>query len=159
MQGDVLAPLMSSLQVDTMGKECLEEVKHLYYYKGTVPIPPLGMVDDLFTISTCGFRTTTAMKKLQFGTSKCVKLHVGKTCNKNLCKDLFVDEWKVEAIENENNGQVTQIETFVGKKKMVTRTEQLYLGDVTSEEGKHDKNIKARKNKKVSELFLKLCKY
>ena len=158
MQGDVLAPLMSSLQVDTMGKECLEEVKHLYYYKGTVPIPPLGMVDDLFTISTCGFRTTmvneyinfkTAMKKLQFGTSKCVKLHVGKTCNKNLCKDLFVDEWKVEAIENENNGQVTQIETFVGKKKMVTKTEQLYLGDVISEDGKHDKNIKARENKSI----------
>ena len=29
MQGDVLAPLISSLQVDTMGKECLEEEKHL----------------------------------------------------------------------------------------------------------------------------------
>ena len=58
MQGDVLAPLMSSLQVDTMLKECLEEVKHLYYYKGTVPIPSLGMVDDLFNISTCGFITT-----------------------------------------------------------------------------------------------------
>ena len=32
MQGDVLAPLMSSLQVDTMGKECLVEVKHLYLW-------------------------------------------------------------------------------------------------------------------------------
>ena len=40
MQGDVLAPLISSLQVDTMGKECLEESKHLYFYKNTVPIPP-----------------------------------------------------------------------------------------------------------------------
>ena len=29
MQGDVLAPLISSLQVDTIGKECLEEGKHL----------------------------------------------------------------------------------------------------------------------------------
>ena len=54
MQGDVLAPLISSLQVDTIGKECLEENKHLYFYKGIVPIPPLGMVDDLFTISNCG---------------------------------------------------------------------------------------------------------
>ena len=58
MQGDVMAPLISSLQVDTMGKECLEEQKHLYFYKDTVPIPPLGMVDDLFTISTCGYKTT-----------------------------------------------------------------------------------------------------
>ena len=32
MQGDVLAPLISSLQVDTFAKECLKEVKHLYYY-------------------------------------------------------------------------------------------------------------------------------
>ena len=88
MQGDVLAPLISSLQVDTMGKECLEEDKHLYYYKDLVPIPPLGLVDDLFTISTCGYKTNllnkfinakAAMKKLQFGTSKCVKLHVGKS--------------------------------------------------------------------------------
>ena len=31
MQGDVLAPLISSLQVDTIGKECLLESKHLYY--------------------------------------------------------------------------------------------------------------------------------
>ena len=31
MQGDVLAPLISSLQVDTMGKECLLNEKHLYF--------------------------------------------------------------------------------------------------------------------------------
>ena len=58
MQGDVLAPLISSLQVDTIGKECLAESIHLYYYKDKVAIPPLGLVDDLFTISTCGVKTT-----------------------------------------------------------------------------------------------------
>ena len=109
MQGDVLAPLMSSLQVETMGKECLETNKHLYYFKDTVPIPPLGMVDDLFTISICGYRTTmmnqflnckTALKKLQFGTKKCVKLHVGRTCNDNICNDLCVEGWKVNIVEN-----------------------------------------------------------
>ena len=57
MQGDVLAPLISSLQVDTIGKECYQEQKHLFYYKGSVPISPLGMVDDLLTISECGFKT------------------------------------------------------------------------------------------------------
>ena len=41
MQGDVLAPLISSLQVDTIGKECLEDNKHLCMYKDCVPIPPL----------------------------------------------------------------------------------------------------------------------
>merc|ERR1712030_61278 len=57
MQGDVLAPLMSSLQVDTIGKECFEQEKHLYYFEDTVPVPPLGLVDDLFTISVCGHKT------------------------------------------------------------------------------------------------------
>ena len=103
MQGDVLAPLISSLQVDTMGKECLEEDKHLYKYKDIVPIPALGLVDDLLTISTCGYKTNlinqfinckTGTKKLQFGTTKCIKLHVGKSCNKLLCKDLSVVGWK-----------------------------------------------------------------
>ena len=45
IQGEVLAHLISSLQVDTMGKECMEEGKHLYFYKNVVPIPPLGLVD------------------------------------------------------------------------------------------------------------------
>ena len=100
MQGNVLAPLISSLQVDTFGKEYLDQDKNLYYFKNKVPIPPLGLVDDLFTISTCGLNTTkmnqfmntkTALKKLQFGTSKCVKLDVGRTKNDTLCKDLYVD--------------------------------------------------------------------
>ena len=42
MQVDVLAPLISSLQVDTIGKEGLEKNKHLYYYKNSVPVPPPG---------------------------------------------------------------------------------------------------------------------
>ena len=58
MQGDVLAPLISSLQVDTMGKECLEDNKHLYYFKNKVQIPPLGLVDDLLTISPCNYKTS-----------------------------------------------------------------------------------------------------
>ena len=75
MQGDVLAPLISSLQVDSMGKECFDEQKHLFYYRDSVPIPPLGMVDDLLTISECGVKTSlmnqyinfkTGTKRLQF---------------------------------------------------------------------------------------------
>ena len=155
MQGDVLAPLISSLQVDTIGKECLEEGKHLYYFKDTVPIPPLGMVDDLFTISTCGYKTTmlnqflnskTAMKRLQFGTTKCIKLHVGKTCNEAICPDLFVDGWKLEVDTNEA-GKCIQKESFGGQEVMEEKTEQVYLGDIISNNGTHQKNVQARKNK------------
>ena len=57
-------------------------------YRGVVEIPPLSMVDDLFSVSECGFRTQsvntfltfkTDSKKLQFGAHKCKKLHVGKS--------------------------------------------------------------------------------
>ena len=156
MQGDVLAPLISSLQVDTMGKECLEENKHLYFYKDTVPIPPLGLVDDLFTISPCGYKTTemneyinckTAEKRLQFGTKKCIKLHVGRTKNETLCKDLSVDGWKVEVETDNKSGKSFQSESYGGRGKMQVKKEQTYLGDVISDDGKHTKNVQARRNK------------
>ena len=156
MQGDVLAPLISSLQVDTIGKECLEDNKHLYLYKDIVPIPPLGLVDDLFTISPCGSSTTklnqyinskTAEKRLQFGTSKCIKLHVGQTCNKELCKDLYVDEWTVDVETDPVTGKCFQSEYYAGAEKMKVKKEQTYLGDVISDDGKHNKNVQARSNK------------
>ena len=117
IQGEVLAHLISSLQVDTMGKESMEEGKHLYFYKNIVPIPPLGLVDDLFTISPCGFQTTmtnsfinsrSAMKRLQFGTSECMKMHIGKTHNEALCKDLYVDGWKLDVVKDTETGKSTQ---------------------------------------------------
>ena len=158
MQGDVLAPLISSLQVDTIGKECLEEGKHLYLFKNKVPILPLGLVDDLFTISTCGVNTTkmnqfintkTALKRLEFGTSKCVKLHVGKTCYDTICQDLFVDGWKVETKADAETGNCVRTEQFGGQERMAVKTEQTYLGDVISADGSHTKNVLARKNKGV----------
>ena len=161
MQGDVLAPLISSLQLDTIGKECMDQGKHLYYFKDTVPIPPLGMVDDLFTISTCGFKTTmmnqflnskTAMKRLQFGTTKCVKMHMGRTCNETLCKDLFVDSWNLKVEIDPVSGKCVQHESFGGQDKMEEKQEQVYLGDVISVDGRHDKNVKARKDKSVGTI-------
>ena len=161
MQGDVLAPLISSLQVDTIGKECMDLGKHLYYFKDTVPIPPLGMVDDLFTISNCGFKTTmmnqflnskTAMKRLQFGTKKCVKMHVGRTCNATMCKDLFVDSWNLKVETDPVSGKCVQHENFGGQDKMEEKQEQVYLGDVISVDGRHDKNVKARKDKSLGTI-------
>ena len=89
------------------------------------------------------------MKKLQFGTSKCVKLHIGKTCNKTLCADLHVDGWKINVVTDEVTGQTFQEEEFAGQVKMELKDEQKYLGDLISRDGKHDKNILMRKNKSI----------
>ena len=39
---------------------------------------------------------------LQFGTDKCVKLHVGKTIQKDMCTECKVDAWKDELLKHED---------------------------------------------------------
>ena len=53
MQGETFAPLDCSVQLDTFGKQCLEQNKLLYQYKGEVGIPQLGLVDDLVSVGHC----------------------------------------------------------------------------------------------------------
>ena len=86
------------------------------------------------------------MKKLQFGTSKCVKLHVGKH-DDTLCRDLFVDGWKIDVMTDATTGKVFQTESFRGPELMGGKDEQMYLGDIISSDGSHNKNVQARKNK------------
>ena len=77
-------------------------------YKDVVGIPPLGMVDDLVCISQCGPKTVmlnsfvnykASSKKLQFGTQKCKKLHIGQQRQLHKCASLFIDGWKAQPSE------------------------------------------------------------
>ena len=61
----------------------------------------------------CGFKTSMAhtyiamktdSKKLQFGTQKCKKLHVGKFCEDFKCQTLKFDNWKEVELRNEETG-------------------------------------------------------
>ena len=111
MQGDVLAPLVSSNMVDRhIGRKAFE-TRNTYFYKNKVDNPPLAMQDDTLGISECGFKTK-AMKEflnywtnlinLQYGSKKCVKMHVGRTHEEDICSDLSVDEWKENVYDTEN---------------------------------------------------------
>ena len=54
-QGEINSPLKCSITVDSIASEHVTNLKdHLYLYKDSVPIPPLGMVDDTIGISYCG---------------------------------------------------------------------------------------------------------
>ena len=106
------------------------------------------MVDDLLTISECGYKTKlvnefinfkTGSKRLQFGASKCIKMHIGKNKSETLCKDLFVGEWKTEVEEDPLTGEYKKREYFSGNIKMEERKEQKYLGDILSSDGTHTK--------------------
>ena len=132
MQGTVPAPLKASVQLDTLGKECIENVEGLFKYKDCVNITPLIFIDDVLSVSNCGneavktnaiIHSKVDTKQLMFGPSKCFKLHVGNGC-RSACPTLKV------------HGQVM---TEVNKEK--------YLGDFLSNDGKINVNIQERQNK------------
>ena len=139
--------------MDTIGKECLVEGKYTYSYKGVVDIPPLGMVDDLICISECGHKSAmmnayinfkTNSKKLQFGVDKCKKLHVGHIKKPYKCQELSVDKWSEVEIRNDVTGDMETNDLFEGDHIMEEKSEEKYLGDIISTDGRNLKNIKAR---------------
>ena len=68
------------------------------------------MVDDVISISECGYKTAmvnsylkgqTNAQKLQFDVSKCKKIHIGISYEDYKCQPLFVDDWKEVEKKNE----------------------------------------------------------
>ena len=72
-QGDCLGPILASTFVDTFGKECFQQQKHLYWYRDKTTISPLTMLDDVLTFSNCG-PEATQMRELKKRKKKRKKL-------------------------------------------------------------------------------------
>ena len=107
MQGTVPAPLKCSVQLDTLGKECLQTGEGLYKYKGCLNIPHLLMIDDAIAVSECGpesvkvnaiIQSKVDMKNLRLGQNKCFKMHVGR--NKGCCPILKIQKKDMLTIGN-----------------------------------------------------------
>ena len=69
------------------------------------------MCDDLLVVSDCGYKTDLVVsyvnsqarfKYLQFGLSKCSKMHVGKTKQNFKCTPVFLDNWTTEEKKMKN---------------------------------------------------------
>ena len=156
MQGETFGPLSCSVQVDSFGKECLAKNKHLYLYKGEVGVPPLAMVDDLVCISECGIKSVlmnafinakTNAKKLQFGVSKCHKMHIGQ--KRSFCPSLKIDNWDVKLVENLETGRKSPHDELIGDQIIEESESEKYLGDYITNLGRNDKNIEARRAKGI----------
>ena len=115
------------------------------------------MVDDLLTISECGYQTTlmnqyinckTGSKRLQFGTDKCIKMHIGKSKCDILCKDLHVGAWKTYIISDPVTGECSRTKYFNGYETMKEKEDQTYLGDLVSTDGSHTKNVQHKVQQK-----------
>ena len=156
LQGDVFVPIECSVSVDTFGKECLADDKHLYLYKDKVKVPILAMVDDTLAVSECGYKsnmvnaflnTKTNLKKLQFGTEKCYRMHVGRVSNSDICPELKIEGWEVKQVNQINSEEMKMEDDYSGMCDMEPVEEEKYLGDIISNNGKNTKNIEARKNR------------
>ena len=99
-------------------------------YNDCVAVPPLQMIDDLASFSTCSSDSivTNAIingkieaKKLDFGPSKCFNIHIGE--KENCCEGLKVHENSIKRKKHET-----------------------YLGDVICSTGSNNKNVEKRRN-------------
>ena len=59
LQGDTWGPPMAAKQVDSFGKQLLEEKpEFIYRYKGDISIGVLGMIDDFLGVSESGLKAS-----------------------------------------------------------------------------------------------------
>ena len=136
LQGDTFGSLLASVQVDTIAKD-VAKADVGYKYKEELEVPILGLVDDLIGISEAGHKAQiintilnlkSAEKGLQFGTSKCKIMIIGKQIEKLRNNKIYVDKWSEEYIENEDTGETELVEKYVGKTPLEEVKEQKQAG-------------------------------
>ena len=156
LQGEVFGPLQCSVTIDTFGKECIEEQKNLYMYKGEVGVPPLAMIDDVICPVKCGLKSVevtafinakSSAKKIQFGVDKCHQLHIGR--KKELCPDLHIDSWGIKKMDEAKTGFKNLIDVQIDDHKIENVEKDKYLGDIITTDGNNMRNVVARKAKSV----------
>ena len=134
MQGSVFGPIKSTIQIDTLGRDCQGYNQGLFKYKNVLSIPPLALIDDCIGFSRCGadavelnaiLNTKITSKKLRLSADKCHHLHVSKT-QTNCYSNLKADD-----------------------SMMKKSTECSYLGDIISSTGSIDSTIEQRRQKGV----------
>ena len=101
------------------------------------------------------------IKKLQFGASKCHKIHVGN--NDIICPKNSIDTWTTEK-SSENASSIFELIDAEGKKHFISKVEKdHYLGDVIQSNGKLNMNIKERTDRgrgavhQISQMLDNMC--
>ena len=130
----MFAPIKCSVQIDTLGRDCINTGDGLYQYKGIVDVPALAMVDDIIGVTTCCDETVELnsiinakieAKKLRLSETKCYKIHISK--KQKVCSI------RIKAHEND----IKEVASAV------------YLGDVINEDGSIDDTVKDRVDKSI----------
>ena len=130
MQGTVWRSLFCTVSIDQLGKKAYAMPDILYNYNG-VQIPPLGMVDDILTVTNventqCMNQIVTTFietKKLRLSKKKCFRIHIGK--GHSNCPQMKVHDDIMKEVEQEK-----------------------YLGDIIDKNGTVQATIEKRKFKR-----------
>ena len=148
LQGSVFGPIKCSVQMDTLGRECLKKGFGIYKFRNTIDVPGLAMIDDVMGLATCGdqslelnaiINSKMEHKKLRLSEDKCYKIHI--------CK------------KSDSCPQVLKVHD----KDMKTVMSATYLGDVLSEKGTIDETVSQRCQKaigiisQVSSMLSSVC--
>ena len=124
MQGSVWGSLFCTATMDKLGQIAYENESLLYWYKGSVAVPPLCMVDDVLAVQECSqnsvqinsvINSFIELKKLKLSSDKCSKIHVGKVSSS--CPDLKVHNMKMK-----NSNKEKYLGDFIDKSGRVKQT-------------------------------------
>ena len=88
---------------------------------------------------------------LQFGSEKCVRMHIGKKHKEENCTKVEVDSWKEDVFTDET-GKGVMIENHEGKVEMKSVPETKYLGEIISNDAKNERNLKMKTNKALGNI-------
>ena len=151
LQGEVWGPILASNQVDMFGKEMLQEdYSFMYRYKGFIPVPVLGQIEDtgLAGYKAAQFNSYMNVKSSdkypQLGHEKCKAMVICKKIDNFHIPKLQVNTWKTH---HTKEGDL--IDTFGGKKDMEVCKELTYLGVEISADGKNMKTLLRKRNKNI----------
>ena len=158
-QGEPWGPIECSLQVDEIGKECLNNSLEPYKYKNQVEITALGWIDDMITVSESGHKAARmnafinahlAIKKLRLGAKKCTTLHIGTKHEEFKHVPLFVDDWSVKNVDSYDNEASQWEDTYDKHMKEISHlNSEKYLEQILSSDSKNTKNITKLRNKEI----------
>ena len=77
---------------------------------------------------------------------KCKKIHVGHKEEDYKCQKLSVDKWTEVEVANDVTGEVSLEDSCQGEQITEEKSEEKYLGDVISTDGRNLKNCKRNRN-------------
>ena len=126
MQGTVWARLMCTSTIDTLGKQWYKSPEALYQYKG-VPIPPLGMVDDVICVTNekrSREINNMFIESINFRLSEKMSFQIRMRKGHLNCPKFKVHESDMKTAESEK-----------------------YLGDIIDKSGSIQATIQSRKSK------------